>query len=146
MHSLTWALGLSVCPFLSLSPPCLRPSWCSERGQRVRRGVDMAAGARSTGETRQPGNSTRAGGPEETAAQYAVIAIVPVFCLMGLLGILVCNLLKRKGYHCTAHKEVGPGSGGGGSGKAQPGVLGGRPKGLGQSSPAQLAGHLRQTA
>ncbi|KAB0402030.1 hypothetical protein E2I00_018565, partial [Balaenoptera physalus] len=68
------------------------------------------------GETRQPGNSTRAGSPEETAAQYAVIAIVPIFCLMGLLGILVCNLLKRKGYHCTAHKEVGPGPGGGGSG------------------------------
>ncbi|EPQ16490.1 Tumor necrosis factor receptor superfamily member 19L [Myotis brandtii] len=35
---------------------------------------------------------------------------------MGLLGILVCNLLKRKGYHCTANKEVGPGPGGGGSG------------------------------
>lgn len=46
-----------------------------------------------------------------------MIAIVPVFCLMGLLGILVCNLLKRKGYHCTAQKEVGPSTGGGGSGK-----------------------------
>lgn len=45
-----------------------------------------------------------------------MIAIVPVFCLMGLLGILVCNLLKRKGYHCTAQKEVGPSPGGGGSG------------------------------
>lgn len=78
--------------------------------------MEVAAGASSGGETRQPGNGTRAGGPEETAAQYAVIAIVPVFCLMGLLGILVCNLLKRKGYHCTAHKEVGPGPGGGGSG------------------------------
>ncbi|XP_077618373.1 tumor necrosis factor receptor superfamily member 19L isoform X2 [Crocuta crocuta] len=89
---------------------------CYERGQRARRGVEVAAGASSAGDTRQPGNGTRAGGPEETAAQYAVIAIVPVFCLMGLLGILVCNLLKRKGYHCTAHKEVGPGPGGGGSG------------------------------
>ncbi|NIG58025.1 tumor necrosis factor receptor superfamily member 19L isoform X2 [Pontoporia blainvillei] len=78
--------------------------------------MEVAAGASSVGETRQPGNSTRAGSPEETAAQYAVIAIVPIFCLMGLLGILVCNLLKRKGYHCTAHKEVGPGPGGGGSG------------------------------
>lgn len=77
----------------------------------------MAAGTSSNGEPRQPGNGTRAGGPEETAAQYAVIAIVPVFCLMGLLGILVCNLLKRKGYHCTAQKEVGPSPGGGGSGK-----------------------------
>eukprot|EP00076_Gallus_gallus_P016931 XP_015136486.1 tumor necrosis factor receptor superfamily member 19L isoform X2 [Gallus gallus] len=44
--------------------------------------------------------------PEEAAtAQSAVLAIVPVFCAMGLLGILVCNLLKKKGYHCTAHKE-----------------------------------------
>ncbi|XP_032214227.1 tumor necrosis factor receptor superfamily member 19L isoform X2 [Mustela erminea] len=103
--------------------PCQPCSWmplgtrgCSEWGRRARRGVEVAAGDASAGDTRQPGNSTRAGGPEETAAQYAVIAIVPVFCLMGLLGILVCNLLKRKGYHCTAHKEVGPGPGGGGSG------------------------------
>ncbi|GAB1292396.1 Tumor necrosis factor receptor superfamily member 19L [Apodemus speciosus] len=85
-------------------------------GRRGRRGVEVAAGPGSSGEPWQPGNSTRAGGPEETAAQYAVIAIVPVFCLMGLLGILVCNLLKRKGYHCTAQKEVGPSTGGGGSG------------------------------
>ncbi|XP_064433027.1 tumor necrosis factor receptor superfamily member 19L isoform X2 [Mirounga angustirostris] len=106
------ALGLSA----SIFPPCRHPLWCSERGRRARRGVEVAAGATRAGDTRQPGNGTRAGGPEETAAQYAVIAIVPVFCLMGLLGILVCNLLKRKGYHCMAHKEVGPGPGGGGSG------------------------------
>lgn len=62
---------------------------------------------------------------------------------MGLLGILVCNLLKRKGYHCTAHKEVGPGPGGGGSGKAQPGDLVGRPEGPGHLSPAQLEGYPR---
>lgn len=99
--------------------------------------MEVAAGASGTGETRQPGNGTRAGSPEETAAQYAVIAIVPVFCLMGLLGILVCNLLKRKGYHCTAHKEVGPGPGGGGSGEAWPGVLVGRPEGTGQRSSAR---------
>lgn len=71
----------------------------------------MAPGAGSTAETGQPGNGTRAGSAEEKATQYAVIAIVPIFCLMGLLGILVCNLLKRKGYHCTAHKEVAPGPG-----------------------------------
>lgn len=97
--------------------PCVHLLWYSESGRRGRRGVEVAAGTSSNGEPRQPGNGTRAGGPEETATQYAVIAIVPVFCLMGLLGILVCNLLKRKGYHCTAQKEVGPSSGGGGSGK-----------------------------
>ncbi|NXT43256.1 TR19L factor, partial [Pelecanoides urinatrix] len=43
------------------------------------------------------------------AAQAAVLTIVPVFCTMGLLGILVCNLLKKKGYHCTAGKDPQPG-------------------------------------
>ncbi|XP_060032830.1 tumor necrosis factor receptor superfamily member 19L isoform X2 [Erinaceus europaeus] len=85
-------------------------------GQRTRRGVEVAAAAGSSEKTQQLGNGTQAGSTEERAAQYAVIAIVPVFCLMGLLGILVCNLLKRKGYHCTAHKEVGPGPGGDGNG------------------------------
>ncbi|NWT94841.1 TR19L factor, partial [Urocynchramus pylzowi] len=49
---------------------------------------------------------------EAAAAQAAVLAIVPVFCAMGLLGILVCNLLKKKGYHCTASKEPQPGGAG----------------------------------
>lgn len=51
-------------------------------------------------------NGTREGKPEERSTQYAVLAIVPVFCVMGLLGILFCNLLMKKGYHCTAQKEV----------------------------------------
>ncbi|XP_059673212.1 tumor necrosis factor receptor superfamily member 19L [Gavia stellata] len=46
---------------------------------------------------------------EAAAAQAAVLTIVPVFCAMGLLGILVCNLLKKKGYHCTASKDPHPG-------------------------------------
>ena len=136
------ALGLAECLPLCLS--CLRPPWCSERGRRARRGVEGAAGAGGAGEMRQPGNSTRAGSPEETAAQYAVIAIVPIFCLMGLLGILVCNLLKRKGYHCTAQKEVGPGPGGGGSGEAQPGVEW-EARGPGLAQPSSAWGHLRQS-
>ncbi|KAJ7319646.1 hypothetical protein JRQ81_019157 [Phrynocephalus forsythii] len=53
-----------------------------------------------------PANGTRDGKPEENATQYAVLAIVPVFCVMGLLGILFCNLLMKKGYHCTAQKET----------------------------------------
>ncbi|KFP84819.1 Tumor necrosis factor receptor superfamily member 19L, partial [Acanthisitta chloris] len=45
---------------------------------------------------------------EAAGAQVAVLTIVPVFCAMGLLGILVCNLLKKKGYYCTASKEPQP--------------------------------------
>ncbi|XP_063160824.1 tumor necrosis factor receptor superfamily member 19L [Candoia aspera] len=51
-------------------------------------------------------NGTREGKPEESATQYAVLAIVPVFCIMGLLGILFCNLLMKKGYHCMAQKDT----------------------------------------
>lgn len=44
---------------------------------------------------------------EEKTAEYAVFALVPVFCVMGLLGILICNILKKKGYRCSADKEGG---------------------------------------
>uniref|UniRef100_A0A8C5HBM6 RELT TNF receptor n=1 Tax=Gouania willdenowi TaxID=441366 RepID=A0A8C5HBM6_GOUWI len=43
---------------------------------------------------------------EEKAGEYAVFALVPVFCVMGLLGILICNILKKKGYRCS-EKEGG---------------------------------------
>uniref|UniRef100_A0A8C8RZX4 RELT TNF receptor n=1 Tax=Pelusios castaneus TaxID=367368 RepID=A0A8C8RZX4_9SAUR len=55
---------------------------------------------------RAASNGTQDGKREENTTQYAVLAIVPVFCVMGLLGILFCNLLKKKGYHCTAHKAT----------------------------------------
>ncbi|KAM9388372.1 tumor necrosis factor receptor superfamily member 19L [Phaethornis superciliosus] len=45
---------------------------------------------------------------EEEATQAAVLTVVPVFCTMGLLGILVCNLLKKKGYYCTTAKDPQP--------------------------------------
>ncbi|XP_066444421.1 tumor necrosis factor receptor superfamily member 19L [Eleutherodactylus coqui] len=49
-------------------------------------------------------NSTRKGVQEDSGTQYAVLAIVPVFCMMGLAGILLCNILKKKGYRCTSQK------------------------------------------
>lgn len=49
-------------------------------------------------------NSTRKGVKEDSGTEYAVLAIVPVFCMMGLTGILLCNILKKKGYRCMAQK------------------------------------------
>lgn len=51
-------------------------------------------------------NSTAVHGPEEKSTEYAVFALVPVFCVMGLLGILICNLLKKKGFRCNAEKDA----------------------------------------
>ncbi|XP_027670702.2 tumor necrosis factor receptor superfamily member 19L [Falco rusticolus] len=44
---------------------------------------------------------------EAVAAQVTMLTIVLVFCTMGLLGILVCNVLKKTGY-CTASKDPQP--------------------------------------
>ncbi|KAF3692864.1 Tumor necrosis factor receptor superfamily member 19L [Channa argus] len=54
-----------------------------------------------------PVNGTVVRSTEEKSAEYAVFAVVPIFCVMGLLGILICNILKKKGYHCTGEKEGG---------------------------------------
>ncbi|KAJ8410784.1 hypothetical protein AAFF_G00187410 [Aldrovandia affinis] len=59
------------------------------------------------GTGRGAANATNVRGPEEKSTEYAVFALVPIFCVMGLLGILICNILKKKGYNCTADKEAG---------------------------------------
>ncbi|XP_067889482.1 tumor necrosis factor receptor superfamily member 19L isoform X2 [Heterodontus francisci] len=51
-------------------------------------------------------NDSKEGPQEEKHTEYAVFALVPVFCIVGLLGILLCNFLKKKGYRCTSEKEA----------------------------------------
>lgn len=37
---------------------------------------------------------------------YIAFVLVPVFFLLGLLGVVICHVLKRKGYRCTtAHDD-----------------------------------------
>ena len=64
-------------------------------------------------------------GNGETNPEYIAFVLVPVFFLLGLLGVLICHLLKRKGYRCTTGEppaegeepgedlELGGGEGGG---------------------------------
>uniref|UniRef100_A0A8C8S055 RELT like 1 n=1 Tax=Pelusios castaneus TaxID=367368 RepID=A0A8C8S055_9SAUR len=37
--------------------------------------------------------------------EYIAYGLVPVFFIMGLLGILICHVLKKKGYRCTTEAE-----------------------------------------
>uniref|UniRef100_A0A3Q4B9U6 Uncharacterized protein n=1 Tax=Mola mola TaxID=94237 RepID=A0A3Q4B9U6_MOLML len=74
----------------------------SQRIRRVRtvgKGPSSGAGG--------PVNGTVVRSAEEKTAEYAVFALVPIFCVTGLLGILICNILKKKGYRCSADKEGG---------------------------------------
>ncbi|XP_048366083.1 RELT-like protein 1 [Sphaerodactylus townsendi] len=36
---------------------------------------------------------------------YIAYALIPVCFLMGLLGVLICHILKRQGYRCTTEAE-----------------------------------------
>ncbi|KAM6946002.1 tumor necrosis factor receptor superfamily member 19L, partial [Aplochiton taeniatus] len=83
--------------------PCVKaPPAGSPHSRTVRTvGKDLVKGAGG------PSNGTSVRSADEKSAEYAVFALVPVFCVMGLLGILICNILKKKGYRCSADKEGG---------------------------------------
>ncbi|XP_061107871.1 RELT-like protein 1 [Conger conger] len=36
---------------------------------------------------------------------YLAFVLLPIFFLLGLLGVLICHILKRKGYNCTTESE-----------------------------------------
>ncbi|XP_044040623.1 RELT-like protein 1 [Siniperca chuatsi] len=40
-------------------------------------------------------------------ADYIAFVLVPVFFLLGLLGVVICHVLKRKGYRCTTEAQDG---------------------------------------
>ncbi|NP_001084873.2 RELT-like 1 L homeolog [Xenopus laevis] len=40
--------------------------------------------------------------------EYVAFVLVPVFFIMGLVGVLICHLLKKKGYRCTTEAEPPP--------------------------------------
>ncbi|KAM5180518.1 tumor necrosis factor receptor superfamily member 19L [Mantella aurantiaca] len=89
----------NICVACWLAPP--DTVGCEgERTLRPRAPRTLEAGSKAD----KTQNSTHKGLPEDSHTQYAVLAIVPVFCMMGLTGIFLCNLLKKKGYRCTSHK------------------------------------------
>lgn len=59
----------------------------------------MAGSPLST--TQPPGNGHSGDGHPE----YIAFILVPFFFLLGLLGVLICHILKRKGYRCTTEAE-----------------------------------------
>ncbi|XP_038851647.1 RELT-like protein 1 [Salvelinus namaycush] len=65
--------------------------------------------ANSTGNSVVPPGQTAGGGSragdDHVNPEYIAFVLVPVFFLLGLLGVLVCHVLKRKGYRCTTEAE-----------------------------------------
>lgn len=44
-------------------------------------------------------------GKSDGNPEYIAFILVPFFFLLGLLGVLICHILKRKGYRCTTESE-----------------------------------------
>lgn len=42
---------------------------------------------------------------ETNSHDFTAFALVPVFFLLGLIGVIICHVLKRKGYRCTTEAE-----------------------------------------
>ncbi|XP_044143656.1 tumor necrosis factor receptor superfamily member 19L [Bufo gargarizans] len=98
-------------PLVANSSNTCIPCWLAPpdtvgcEGQRtLRNRSPRTLEAPNNSEQKSPQNSTHKGAPDDSRTQYAVLAIVPVFCMMGLTGILLCNILKKKGYRCTSQK------------------------------------------
>lgn len=47
------------------------------------------------------------GGADGAKPNYIAFVLVPVFFLLGLLGVVICHVLKRKGYRCTTEPQDG---------------------------------------
>ncbi|XP_071315495.1 RELT-like protein 1 [Trachinotus anak] len=45
------------------------------------------------------------GGAEGVNPDYTAFVLVPVFFLLGLLGVVICHVLKSKGYRCTTEAQ-----------------------------------------
>ncbi|KAM6949546.1 RELT-like protein 1 [Aplochiton taeniatus] len=51
------------------------------------------------------GGTSQEGLSHDSHPENIAFVLVPVFFLLGLLGVLICHILKRKGYRCTTAAE-----------------------------------------
>ncbi|XP_028331098.1 RELT-like protein 1 [Gouania willdenowi] len=45
------------------------------------------------------------GGSSTRNPDFTAFVLVPIFFFLGLLGVVICHILKRKGYRCTTAQE-----------------------------------------
>lgn len=52
-----------------------------------------------------PAVTTSNDGGTNSSHDFTAFALVPTFFLLGLIGVVICHVLKRKGYRCTTEAE-----------------------------------------
>ncbi|KAK7909791.1 hypothetical protein WMY93_014475 [Mugilogobius chulae] len=53
----------------------------------------------------QDATPTKSGDGTKSSTDFVAYALVLMFILLGLMGICICHVLKRKGYRCTTEAE-----------------------------------------
>ncbi|XP_073502320.1 RELT-like protein 1 isoform X1 [Phyllobates terribilis] len=79
--------------------PVMKPLglWRVVRSADSQPSIDPIAARPSTSNA---ADSSSGGHPE-----YVAFYLVPIFFIMGLVGVLICHILKKKGYRCTTEAE-----------------------------------------
>ncbi|XP_044274185.1 RELT-like protein 1 isoform X1 [Varanus komodoensis] len=91
-------LGLAV-TFSSFSPASLAAPTARASDSSPLASIDVLA---SHSNENTPSNDVATGSAHP---EYIAYFLIPVFFLMGLLGIFICHILKKKGYRCTTEAE-----------------------------------------
>ncbi|XP_077157776.1 RELT-like protein 1 [Paroedura picta] len=97
MPSLWPATLLPVAPPTRLPPAA--STWVGHRLAHGNQDLPTALASRNQESTSAP-DSNNTGHPE-----FIAYGLIPACFLMGLLGVFICHILKKKGYRCTTEAE-----------------------------------------
>ncbi|XP_034969325.2 RELT-like protein 1 isoform X1 [Zootoca vivipara] len=75
----------------------------AQAGNRSAPGSPRTLASHSAGDVANKPESGSSGNGQHP--EYIAYFLIPVFFLMGLLGVFICHMLKKKGYRCTTESE-----------------------------------------
>ncbi|CAN2388516.1 Tumour necrosis factor receptor superfamily member 19, partial [Pristimantis euphronides] len=91
-----------------MSPVLSSPMWPQAGQVTWRRLLSAVSEPQSSNESLTVMSSTGDSSTTSSGShpEYVAFILVPVFFIMGLVGVLICHILKKKGYGCTTEAEV----------------------------------------
>ncbi|XP_066429302.1 RELT-like protein 1 [Eleutherodactylus coqui] len=88
-----------------MSPAVKSGVWPQQAAWRRVRSAVLESELANDSLTAMPSTGNSAESSSGGHPEYVAFYLVPVFFIMGLLGVLICHILKKKGYRCTTEAE-----------------------------------------
>ncbi|XP_040191079.1 RELT-like protein 1 [Rana temporaria] len=82
-----------------MSPVLRSPVWLLSDHGRVARSADISPSLSPLVSATSSDTGSNSGGTSHP--EYVAFILVPIFFITGLLGVLICHILMKKGYRCT---------------------------------------------